>query len=63
VLDLASLASVRAFATFIATNFPGQTLDLLINNAGVMAVPKRELTVDGYERPPRYRTSDPRQLD
>jgi len=23
---------------------------LLINNAGVMAVPKRELTVDGYER-------------
>jgi NAD(P)-dependent dehydrogenase (short-subunit alcohol dehydrogenase family) len=50
LLDLASLASVRAFAVFIAENFPGQSLDLLINNAGVMAVPKRELTVDGHER-------------
>ena len=50
LLDLASLASVRAFATFIAQNFSGQSLDLLINNAGVMAVPRRELTVDGYER-------------
>ena len=50
LLDLASLASVRAFAASIAENFPGQSLDLLINNAGVMAVPQRELTVDGYER-------------
>jgi len=50
VLDLASLASVRAFAAFIDANFPGQSLDLLINNAGVMAVPQRELTIDGYER-------------
>ncbi len=30
--------------------FPGRSLDLLINNAGVMAVPTRELTPDGYER-------------
>lgn len=50
VLDLSSLASVRAFAAFIVERFPGQSLDLLINNAGVMAVPQRELTVDGYER-------------
>ncbi len=50
VLDLASLASVRAFAGFVSGAFPGQSLDLLINNAGVMAVPRRELTVDGYER-------------
>jgi NAD(P)-dependent dehydrogenase (short-subunit alcohol dehydrogenase family) len=50
LLDLASLASVRNFAAFVAENFPGQSLDLLINNAGVMAVPQRELTVDGYER-------------
>ena len=50
VLDLASLASVRAFAGWFGERYPGQSLDLLINNAGVMAVPKRELTVDGYER-------------
>jgi NAD(P)-dependent dehydrogenase (short-subunit alcohol dehydrogenase family) len=50
ILDLASFASVRAFAGSIAEKLPGQSLDLLINNAGVMAVPQRELTVDGYER-------------
>jgi NAD(P)-dependent dehydrogenase (short-subunit alcohol dehydrogenase family) len=50
VLDLASLASVRAFAARVAADFPGESLDLLINNAGVMAVPQRELTVDRYER-------------
>jgi NAD(P)-dependent dehydrogenase (short-subunit alcohol dehydrogenase family) len=47
-LDMASLASIRAFAaSFIARNIP---LDLLINNAGVMALQKRELTADGFER-------------
>ena len=47
-LDMASLASVRAFAAaFIGR---GIALDLLINNAGVMALPKRELTEDGFER-------------
>jgi len=50
ILDLASFASVRAFAAFVAEKFPGQSLDLLINNAGVMGVPQRELTADGYER-------------
>jgi NAD(P)-dependent dehydrogenase (short-subunit alcohol dehydrogenase family) len=47
-LDMASLASIRAFAAA----FIGQSiaLDLLINNAGVMALPKRELTEDGFER-------------
>jgi NAD(P)-dependent dehydrogenase (short-subunit alcohol dehydrogenase family) len=44
-LDLADLASVRAFAAQVGT----QPLDLLVNNAGVMAVP-RGVTVDGFER-------------
>jgi NAD(P)-dependent dehydrogenase (short-subunit alcohol dehydrogenase family) len=50
ILDLADLSSVHAFASRVAARYPGRSLDLLINNAGVMAVPTRELTVDGYER-------------
>ena len=42
-LDLADLASVRAFAE----GFTGP-LDLLVNNAGVMMIP-RQLTADGFE--------------
>jgi NAD(P)-dependent dehydrogenase (short-subunit alcohol dehydrogenase family) len=44
-LDLASAASVRDFAE----QWDGP-LDLLINNAGVMAPPKLASTVDGFER-------------
>jgi NAD(P)-dependent dehydrogenase (short-subunit alcohol dehydrogenase family) len=45
-LDLADLSSVRAFADgFLARGVP---LDLLINNAGIMAAP-RGLTKDGFE--------------
>jgi NAD(P)-dependent dehydrogenase (short-subunit alcohol dehydrogenase family) len=43
-LDLSSLDSVRSFAQ----RFPHDRLDLLINNAGVMAPPRRE-TADGFE--------------
>lgn len=50
ILDLASQRSVRAFAAWLAEHFPGESLDLLINNAGVMALPTRELTEDGFER-------------
>ncbi|WP_343672024.1 oxidoreductase [Paraburkholderia heleia] len=46
-LDLASLASVRAFADReIASCKP---IDLLVNNAGVMAPPRRLETADGLE--------------
>lgn len=46
-LDLADLASVRVFAQQWSRNNP-QGLDLLINNAGIMAIP-RALTKDGFE--------------
>jgi NAD(P)-dependent dehydrogenase (short-subunit alcohol dehydrogenase family) len=45
-LDLADLASVSAFATAFAADHDG--LDILLNNAGVMAIPRRE-TADGFE--------------
>jgi NAD(P)-dependent dehydrogenase (short-subunit alcohol dehydrogenase family) len=46
-LDLASLASVRNFAERM-DRLP--KVDTLVNNAGVMFVPKRQLTEDGFER-------------
>jgi NAD(P)-dependent dehydrogenase (short-subunit alcohol dehydrogenase family) len=46
-LDLADLDSVRTFAEgFVAS---GRPLDLLIDNAGVMALPQRTLTKQGFE--------------
>jgi NAD(P)-dependent dehydrogenase (short-subunit alcohol dehydrogenase family) len=45
-LDLASLASIRAFAEAFLARHP--RLDVLCNNAGVMALPYRE-TADGFE--------------
>jgi NAD(P)-dependent dehydrogenase (short-subunit alcohol dehydrogenase family) len=45
-LDLASLASVRSFAERFRATHDG--LELLINNAGVMAAPRR-FTDDGFE--------------
>ncbi|MEO5709538.1 MAG: SDR family NAD(P)-dependent oxidoreductase [Nocardioidaceae bacterium] len=44
-VDLVDLASVRAFTA--AWQGP---LDLLVNNAGVMAIPMLEVTADGWER-------------
>ncbi|GAA0736847.1 SDR family NAD(P)-dependent oxidoreductase [Dactylosporangium roseum] len=46
-LDLADLASVRRFTARFLADHDG--LDVLVNNAGVMAIP-RELTADGFER-------------
>jgi NAD(P)-dependent dehydrogenase (short-subunit alcohol dehydrogenase family) len=47
LLDLASLESVRAFASRELDR--GLPLDILIDNAGVMAPPKRLETADGFE--------------
>jgi NAD(P)-dependent dehydrogenase (short-subunit alcohol dehydrogenase family) len=46
VVDLADLGSVRDFAARVADAH--ERLDLLINNAGIMAAPRR-LTRDGFE--------------
>lgn len=46
-IDLSNLAAVNAFADRLKAQLDG--LDLLINNAGVMTPPNRELTVDGFE--------------
>ncbi|KJE96197.1 short-chain dehydrogenase/reductase SDR [Capsaspora owczarzaki ATCC 30864] len=47
LVDLTSLKSIKEFAdTFLAKRLP---LNLLINNAGVMANPTRETTADGFE--------------
>lgn len=45
-LDLASLASVRQFATAFCANY--DQLDILCNNAGVMMLPY-QTTADGFE--------------
>ncbi|MFD8420883.1 oxidoreductase [Streptomyces sp. NPDC059466] len=46
-LDLASLASVEAFAKGLTAEFP--TIDLLINNAGVLRLGPARTTADGFE--------------
>lgn len=46
-LDLADLASVRRFAE--ARLAEGSAVDILVDNAGVMAYPTRRLTRDGFE--------------
>jgi NAD(P)-dependent dehydrogenase (short-subunit alcohol dehydrogenase family) len=45
-LDLADLAAVRAFADALVAE--GRAVDVLMNNAGVMAIPRRT-TRDGFE--------------
>ena len=45
-LDLSTLQSVRVFAEEAVA---AGALDILVNNAGIMALPKRQTTVDGFE--------------
>lgn len=46
-LDLASQASVAAFAERMV--WEKRPIDILVNNAGVMALPTRQVSVDGFE--------------
>ncbi|HYS37952.1 MAG TPA: SDR family NAD(P)-dependent oxidoreductase, partial [Pseudonocardiaceae bacterium] len=46
-IDLADLASVARFADELIAD--GTPIDLLVNNAGVMAPPTRMTTADGFE--------------
>lgn len=45
--DLTSLASVAAFSARLAKD--GRPVDILLNNAGIMMPPTRQLTADGFE--------------
>jgi NAD(P)-dependent dehydrogenase (short-subunit alcohol dehydrogenase family) len=47
-LDLASLKSVKEFAATVSKSY--KSVDVLMNNAAEMAIPRREVTVDGFER-------------
>ena len=47
VLDLATFSSIKAFCHRLRDSRDG--LDLLVNNAAVMAPPKRRATSDGFE--------------
>ncbi len=47
LVDLADLSSVRNAAAEVRTRH--SRIDALVNNAGIMMVPKREVTKDGFE--------------
>lgn len=46
-MDLASLSSIADFASRMHDRVP--SIDILINNAGIMTVPQRNVTQDGFE--------------
>ena len=47
VMDLSGLSSIQAFSNRFMAMHP--VLDMLVNNAGVMSLPKREVTRNGFE--------------
>lgn len=61
MLDLASLQSVKDFG--IRLRRQRTSLDLLINNAAVMAPPTRQVTSDGFEHLVRNELSRSLRVD
>jgi NAD(P)-dependent dehydrogenase (short-subunit alcohol dehydrogenase family) len=49
-LDLDDLETVKSFPQRYETRFGSQKIDVLMNNAGVAAIPHRATTKDGFER-------------
>ena len=49
-LDLANLASVKGFPERLTAAAGDVPIDVLLNNAGVMAIPERVPTLDGFEK-------------
>jgi len=49
-LDLADLQSIQSFPKRYSEQPYGDRIDVLMNNAGVMAIPERLETKDGFER-------------
>lgn len=48
ILDLTSLKQIEECAATLRREL--DSIDVLVNNAGVMAIPTRELTSDGFEK-------------
>ena len=48
-LDLADFDSVREFGKHLRQRYGTESLDLLVNNAGIMALPKRTMNSQGLE--------------
>lgn len=49
-LDLCDLDNVKTFKSRVEKMIGDKKIDVLLNNAGVMAIPDRRLTKDGYEK-------------
>eukprot|EP00747_Dinoflagellata_sp_TGD_P206784 gnl/TRDRNA2_/TRDRNA2_80443_c0_seq1.p1 gnl/TRDRNA2_/TRDRNA2_80443_c0~~gnl/TRDRNA2_/TRDRNA2_80443_c0_seq1.p1 ORF type:complete len:505 (+),score=92.52 gnl/TRDRNA2_/TRDRNA2_80443_c0_seq1:75-1589(+) len=50
VLDLGSLESIKSFPDRYKSALDNRPIDVLLENAGVMAIPQKLTTVDGFEK-------------
>lgn len=49
-LDLCDLDNVKTFTSRLEKMIGDKKVDVLMNNAGVMAIPDKQLTKDGFEK-------------